>query len=170
MPEPIKVCPNCGSEFVARMEECIDCGTPLVVWYEELGELGRRPAPDPPPPASTADTSGVPHGDLVPLRKADLGLLHELAERLAQRGIPTQLGSEEGCSGSCTPVLLVRSQDAQAAFAVDQEFIRTLVPEGEALPVDLSADRCPACGTGLGGSEAECPDCGLVLGQVEAGS
>ena len=155
----VKVCPECGAEFVPTVELCFDCGATLTS-QSESGSEG---------PLATAATSnpgdeGLPDVDaMVPIQTADLDWARELRELLAARGISSRLASD--CS-SCRPTLgvFVLPRDAEAARRVAHELYLEKVPEARETAFALPAsDRCPACGAGVGELTTECPDCGLAL-------
>ena len=115
-----------------------------------------------------------PVAELVCVRASSIGWAQALSRHLAEAGISHRIevaadDEEDGSlrrPGANLPFgVFVRSEDAEAAAAVDARFIREEIPdlgeddEGEA----VQADACPACGASTGAQAEECPDCGLAL-------
>jgi hypothetical protein len=160
MGERFKVCRSCGSEFVARVEACLDCGGPL----EEVvaGGAADVGAPAAAPPEDEATT---------PLREGEPAFLRDLAERLTAAGVPHRLAVSGDCTSGCRTryAVYVRPADRAAALEVDRAFYAAAVPDGDRA-VALDAEGCPACGAAQPPAVVECPECGLVLGDPgEAG-
>src|SRR5687767_5471862 len=82
--ELFKVCPECGSEFVARVDACIDCGGPLVWADQRALEMQAMSASPVSPPA---EPPGEIPEDAVPIRQASLSWIDHLARTLSDRGI-----------------------------------------------------------------------------------
>jgi hypothetical protein len=155
MGERYKLCRECGSEFVAAVETCIDCGGPL-----EEAVLGAEEAMTAPPAGSLAAEE-----PMAPLREGEPGFLRDLAERLAIAGVPHRLAVHGDCTTGCRTryAVYVRPADWAAAMAVDRAFYAAAVPGGDGA-VELDGDGCPACGTSLAPGAVECPECGLMVG------
>lgn len=158
----VRVCPDCHAEFVATVEVCFDCDTPLET---RLADGSADPAAAALAQASPAAGAEPPAG-WVPIQTADLDWALELKERLAAAGIVARLSSD--CA-SCRPTLgvYVAPDDLAAANAVAQDLYVQKVPEAAASQVFQEADRCPACGAGLSERATSCPDCGLAFLEVE---
>jgi predicted RNA-binding Zn-ribbon protein involved in translation (DUF1610 family) len=166
--ELFKVCPQCGSEFVPRIETCVDCGSPLV-WADqrvlEMQQAGAAPA----------DSSDELPEDAVAIRQASLSWIDHLARALSDRGIQPFIREEVtpdpdpassrrlGSFGQgWYYTLYVRSEDLDLAEEIDKEVYALEVPGGRSPKVDVAAG-CPACGAFLRSSEAACPSCGLEI-------
>ena len=153
-------CPRCRCEYLARVSECADCGVALV--------------PEHALEAATQDE--LPDlSELQCIRAASVGWAQGLSLRLSEAGISHRIeaAAEEGAEsvrgepGATLPYgVWVRDADLPAARQVDEDFLRSQIPD---LPEELSDaepagdDQCPACGTAVSASAEECPDCGLVL-------
>jgi len=163
--EPV-FCPECRGEYLASARECVDCGVALVPEYE-LGTSATEALP--------------PVSELTCIRAASVGWAQALSERLAGSGISHRIeavgDAEEDESVRRQPShrlpygVYVRSEDVEAAAAIDEAFFREQIPdlpEGhEVAGASEVPDGCPACGEPADIGAAECPSCGLVLAAME---
>ncbi|NRA07664.1 MAG: hypothetical protein HRU02_05845 [Myxococcales bacterium] len=154
-------CPRCRCEYLRNVLECADCGVELVPEYS-LEALGREEMP--------------PIAELTCIRSASVGWAQALSQRLSEAGISHRIEAVpdeargESVRGEPDALLpygvWVREADLPAAREVDENFLRSQIPD---LPEDLSAhepagdEQCPACGTAVSPNAQECSDCGLVL-------
>lgn len=152
-----RICPECGAEYLPHVTECPACEVPT------------RSALDPPPPRAVAGQAlALPEGvEAVGLRSAPLPWAQELADLLADHGVPSRIARLEACGtgGSCSDryTVFVRPEDLQQAVQVDHDHLSRQVPESFTDLAQVPGDRCPACGAAVGEGDGECPDCGLVL-------
>lgn len=154
-------CPRCRCEYLAGVLECADCGAALVPEHA-LEALGRDELP------SVADLTCIRAASVgwaqgLSLRLSEAGISHRI-EAVAQEG---EAASVRGEPDALLPYgVWVREADLTAAREVDENFLRSQIPD---LPEDLSAqvpagdEQCPACGMTVSLDAEECPDCGLVL-------
>jgi hypothetical protein len=159
------VCPSCGGEFQPWVARCPDCDV-------ALGEDAPRAAP-----AEPAAPDFPPARELVCLRRGDPWYLREIAERLAEEGIPVRIdvdpsgeAAARGRGRGRVPGLglYVRPQDAARAQQVDHEYHLANAPDAEAvLRPDELLEACPACGERLAEGTAACPECGLEFPQED---
>jgi len=166
MPAGPVFCPECRGEYLASARECVDCGVPLVAAHE-LGASATEALP--------------PASELRCIRAASVGWAQALSERLASSGISHRIEAvgEDGEDDSVRRQpshrlpygVYVRSEDLEAAAAIDEAFFREQIPdlpEGhEVSGAPEVADGCPACGEPAAPGAAECPSCGLALAVVE---
>lgn len=150
---PPKICPECRVEYVHTAVECSDCHVPLV-------------AADALPEA--ADDRLADLEQLTPIRVESGSWISRLAVRLREEGIAHRVDpapARRGAHSGPLFALFVRSEDAEAARAVDAEVLRSELPELPDLPGTPSApasdEACPACGCQAPPDVSECPDCGL---------
>lgn len=166
--ELFKVCPQCGSEFVPRVETCVDCGSPLV-WADqrvlEMQQAGAAPA----------DSSDELPEDAVPLRQAGLSWIDHLARALSDRGIQPFIREEVtpdpdpassrrlGSFGQgWYYTLYVRPEDLDLAEEIDKEVYAREMPGTGRADVN-ETNNCPACGASLRSSDTACSSCGLEI-------
>jgi hypothetical protein len=163
--EPIKVCPDCGSESQNWVERCLDCGAPLVhpdqvAFHERQREESEELyAPD----------------DLVYVRTAPPSWIRALREDLDGLGIDSWIAEVEKRNELC---LFVRQGDKEAAAAVDRARFELEVPDAkggggppevarrprrEPSPEDTSIKLCPRCGGEYQLWAERCADCGVPL-------
>jgi hypothetical protein len=81
---PTRWCPTCGAEYQAGVEDCLDCGVPLV--DQPPPERSPRPAPD---PAAGHEPVGYDLSDWDRDRRAALEWM------LAGRNIPFEWGEDD---------------------------------------------------------------------------
>ena len=160
---PMKLCPQCGEEYVHSATTCVDCGVPLGFEAPAAPELPDLEAID----------------RLVPVRHAEVPWIEGLAQALAEAGIASRvvLPSElepsrlpDRGTGALRCTLYVRPEDAALAAQIDGEFAREQVPD---LPEGASSawaesESCPGCGTPLAANAEECPECGLAFAGGDA--
>jgi hypothetical protein len=139
-----KVCPSCGEEYQHWVSRCPDCDVAL--------DFARGAAPGAPP--ETAPTAAPE--DPVLLQSEGPWYLRELAEALAERGIPSRI--EKGAPALS---LYVGRGDLEDAREVAQEFAESRLPALDAEPASHDASACPACGEPLAADASACGGCGL---------
>ena len=154
-------CPRCRCEYFGRVVECADCGVALV---PEHALAASQPGELPPVSELTCvRASAVGWAQGLSLRLSEAGIAHRI------EAVPDEGGSESvrGEPDALLPYgVWVREEELAAAREVDEDFLRSQIPD---LPEDLSAqeavgdDQCPACGMAVSSDTEECPDCGLVL-------
>lgn len=161
-------CNTCGGEFRHHLDACPSCGVALesgAVRLERLRQEQQR---------RNARPASLPPGSAtVNLRRGPLRDMKELQRVLAEEGVPSILGGEEGeCGrGCCGPELYlkIRPEDADLALEIlARDFVRhTAVDSNElsraAAVFDprLAQVVCPACGCRFSPTVGACPDCGL---------
>lgn len=169
--ELFKVCPQCGSEFVPRVDSCIDCGGPLV-WADQR-VLEMRQASELPAPAESSDE--LPE-DAIAIRQASLSWIDHLARALSERGIQPFIREEVtpdpdpasdrarfgGFGQGWYYTLYVRPEDLDLAEEIDKEVYAREMPGARSVEMDV-ATGCPACGAFLRGSDTACSSCGLEI-------
>jgi hypothetical protein len=153
--DDVKLCPECGAEYFAHIEECRGCEIPLV--HPDELDTAR---------ATRIEESA---GGLVPIIEGPVDRLKEIAYGLKSRDIDCQIlkmSAPEGSSCSTKKEgfgVFVAQEAASAAAGV----IASLTNEYKELLVDVnecySKGECPACGADVMNSPHECPDCGLNL-------
>lgn len=161
-----KVCPRCRCEYLANVTECADCGVALV----PPDQLPEEVAPDELPPAS----------EMVALRIATIPFIRALSEMLQAAGISHRVDSAPGPSDEgdgrtrarrqshdVGVAVFVLPEDAEAALAVDAEFLAQQIPDQQADGEAADDESCPACGDPVALDAPECPGCGLPF--LEAG-
>lgn len=169
--ELFKVCPQCGSEFVPRVDACVDCGSALVWADQRVLEMRQAISPASPP----EETSGELPEDAQPIRLADLPWIDRLARALSDRGIQPFIREEAepnpdpasaarwGTFGQgWFYTLYVRAQDVELAEEIDREVYAREMPETGRADADVTT-ACPACGGFLRSSDTACPSCGLEI-------
>lgn len=168
--ELFKVCPECGSEFVARVDACIDCGGPLV-WADqralEMQAMSASPASPP------AEPSGEIPEDAVPIRQASLSWIDHLARALSDRGIqpfireevtpdPNAINIQGAFGHGWYYTLYVRPEDLDLAEEIDKEVYAREMPGTGRAEANVTTG-CPACEGFLRSSDTACPSCGLEI-------
>ena len=160
VPDPV-FCPECRSEYLATATVCVECDVALIA----EGALRDRPVDEMPPIS-----------ELVCIRASSVGWAQALSQRLAAAGISHRIevaadDEEDGSMrrpGANLPFgVYVRPEDAEAAAAVDAEFMQYQIPDLPApeaqAGAEAAADCCPACGASTAVDAQECSDCGLAL-------
>jgi hypothetical protein len=151
----VKVCPDCQDDYLPHVENCADCGTPLVSFEENaLKQEDKK--------RCLETTLEEP----VPIREGPVPWIDELHHMLIDSGIPCRIHADSACAGGCkgnTVELIVSSNDAERAHLRIEEYFAEAHPEARALHEMVGEGKCPACGTDVEPSAAECPDCGLNL-------
>lgn len=155
----MRVCPECGEEYLPTVDRCADCRVALVAAGVE--------------PVAVAPRELPPASQLVCLRTASLGFAQGLSDLLSEAGITHRLEadptSREGEHNARRPDSLpfgvfVREQDLAAAREVDREFMRRQFPDVSEEPsAGAAGEGCPACGAAVAADAVECPECGLAL-------
>ncbi len=154
----IKICPDCRTEYNPHIENCADCGAPLMVpdevrnLHEERKQCMERLLQNP-----------------VSVKEGNLQLMKELYKVLINSDIPCTVNADT-CTKSCCGdkyQLLVSSEDAERAVARVADHYAEVDPEFKSARDNISQGKCPACETPVGEDTVECPDCGLTLLIVE---
>lgn len=153
------VCPDCGSEFQARVTRCIDCGAPT-----RPAESGSEPHRKEKPPFSLPRES--PARGLC--QETGLGRAESLASFLEEHGVPCRIEVSEMDElkfRSSSYLVCVAEEDLERAQELRHEHLLIENPEiAEELDAFLpEIDQCPACGSRVSPENAECPSCGLAL-------
>lgn len=154
----VKICPDCGTEYFAHIQNCADCGAVLLLPEEnrKLQEERKR---------CREEILDSP----VVVREGDLDWLKELYNVLIDASIPCVIHIDrckKGCS-SHAHQLLVSESDAGRATELVEEHLMRLHPEMQASKDMSDEGRCPACGSPVNPDSVECPDCGLRLLIIE---
>jgi len=134
------------------------------------GEAPEEIPPEELPPAS----------EMVALRIASISFIRALSEMLQNAGIshrvdsaPNQADDDESSertrrqSHDAGVAIFVLPEDAEAALAVDAEFLKRQIPDQPAQNGAADDEGCPACGDPVALDAHECPGCGLPF--IEAG-
>lgn len=157
MHEDVKLCPECGAEYFAHVNECRGCGVELK-HPEEIEKQGFVPESN-------------PDAQLVCI---DMGSYHkeaELAGVLKGLGVEEaqvlKAGSGGGCSSDGYGLFVPQDVAEKSARAVEEYWLK-LHPEIKEAEDQMAEGRCPACGAECG-SYTECPECGLFLGSSDGG-
>jgi len=161
----MRVCPECGEEYLPTVIQCVHCRVALVAPGSEPIAAPARELP--------------PAADLVCIRTASQGFAQELSEWLSEAGITHRLEAQTGGGqASQQPSsaaqrarfeelpygVFVRAEDAEAAREVDRAHMRSQIPDLPEEGVNETAgEGCPACGAAVAVDAAECPECGLAL-------
>ena len=159
-PSDTVVCPDCGSEFQARVTRCIDCGAPT-----RPAEAGSEPRRKERPPFSLPRES--PARGLV--QEINLGRAESLCSYLEEHGISCRIEVSEVeeiqfKGATCSYLVCVAEEDLGRACELRHEHLLIESPEIADDFGDLPAiDQCPACGSRVSTESAECPSCGLTL-------
>lgn len=151
----IQVCPKCGSEFQPHVTQCIDCGSATETRLESpLGGLEAAP--------EERDDLSVPsEGEACSVRVGDYPAALDLAAWLEEHGVPCRVRRHSTERRSYA--VWVAPEDLERALELDRENFAAQVPDAPDMPIELPADRCPACGARIAPTAPECPDCGLVV-------
>lgn len=152
----IQVCPKCGSEFQPHVTHCIDCGGATETRLESpLSGLGAAA------PGERDDLSAPSEGEACSVRVGDFDAARDLAAWLEEHGLSCRV-RRHSADRHHHYTVWVAPEDLERALALDREQFAARVPEAPDMPIELPADRCPACGAQLA-TAPECPDCGLVV-------
>jgi len=157
-PNDTVVCPDCGSEFQARVTLCIDCGAPT-----RPAEAGSEPHRKERQPFSLPRES--PAKGLI--QDDNLEKAESLGNFLEEHGIPCRIEASE-IPGTrlkrCSYSVCVAEENLNRAIDLRHEHLLSENPEIAEEFGDFTAiDQCPACGSQVSPESAECPSCGLVL-------
>jgi len=147
-------CPKCRVGFAPDTAICPVCKIPLTSEQDFEDEPGEVPEPV----ILEDDISS-----LKELRRADVGWIHHLQDKLAEAGIPHRI--EQSLPRRMLFSVYVRPEDLPAAKDIDGEVLAEEIPDSAGmLPVeDLDFSSCPGCGNRLGEKDLKCGSCGLVL-------
>lgn len=153
----VRICPECESEYMPRVERCSDCDVALVDRAQpeddEENENDHEGEP-----RSVATSAGPPPGDYVPLVRRDKAAdLDPLGARLGTSGIPFRVDVRQGLSFE----LRVRREERAAAVAALEGLLDSSDIPSDAEPSAYEA--CPACETVLPEGARACLECGLEL-------
>lgn len=153
-----KICPDCSCDYLAHVESCLDCGTPLLSREEHRRRQEERQR-----------LREAALEEAVSLRQGELQWLEELHAVLLDSRISSKILADPNCGKGCRPVwhLLVSRRDAERAHHRLEEYFSEIHPEARETQERMSQGQCPACGTSVSPDTAECPDCGLVLLVIE---
>jgi hypothetical protein len=147
MYEDVKICPECGAEYFAHVEECNGCGVRLLS-TEEKAKMEKEAAE---PASKGADESS-------------LSRLREVAGALESSAIDYEIVKEEGPTGCSSKEgnfsLLVPKPLANRALKTIEDYWHRLHPEIKQAKEMLDKGLCPCCGSNVEGLSV-CPDCGL---------
>jgi ribosomal protein L40E len=155
-PMHIQVCPQCGSEFQPHVTQCIDCGSATETRLESPLAGLEAAAPE------VRDDLSVPtEDDACSVRVGDFDAARDLAAWLEEHGVSCRVRRHPANRRAYT--VWVAPEDLERALALDREQFAAQVPDAPDMPIELPADRCPACGAQLAPTAPECPDCGLVV-------
>ena len=164
MSEGFKVCERCGSEFVPRVESCLDCGGPLTEVDPRMTTPPLRRPPKPPPPAGEDNPLVLRRADdPTALCKEPLPYVQGLTRKLRAAGIRHDVLAPDRKDGQQKYGVFVAAVDFPAADEIHRRHFVELVPEAVGF-VDLDAGGCPACGTPPAPGAVECSECGLTIG------
>ncbi len=155
----IKICPDCGTEYFAHIENCADCGAALL-----LPEQNRKAQEE-----KMRCMEKIVENPLV-VREGDLKWINELYHVLIDSSIPCVIHVDTACKKGCRGnecQLLVSSKDAEKARERIEEHYMKIHPEIRSSKEMMSQGKCPACGSPVGSDTVECPDCGLALFIIE---
>lgn len=154
MDQDVKICPECGAEYFAHVDECRGCGVLLVFPGQETKKT-----------YTSQDDS-----PLVCIEEGTPDRLQELAGALRAVGIEPQVlraGAGSSCSGGGVGLFVPQVVAKEAVKALDEYWLKKH-PELKEMEERLNAGQCPACGATIAvstsGFVSECPDCGLNLG------
>jgi len=147
-------CPKCRVGFAPDTAICPVCKIPLTSEQDFEDEPGEVPEPV----ILEDDISS-----LKELRRADVGWIHHLQDKLAEAGIPHRI--EQSLPRRMLFSVYVRPEDLPAAKDIDGKVLAAEIPDSAGrLPVeDLDFSSCPGCGNRLGEKDLKCGSCGLVL-------
>lgn len=166
--DPIKLCPQCGSEYQLWVERCLDCDAPLVHGREGDGAAAAGiAAPEQDEPANPKEGER--------LRTAPPAWIGRLSEDLDEAGILHWVSAPEWRQD---PTLFVLPADLEAARVIDHERYALEMPEvgaarddarprrparREASSYDSETKVCPSCGGEYQLWAETCADCGVPL-------
>lgn len=164
-------CPKCETEYRSGVENCIDCGIPLITGRQFLDGKHELTAE-----FQSRSMLIDPADEMVTLRQAPVLEIKALQRLLAARRIPSILAGDgsASCGRGCAAVLAlqIKKVDIDAAqLVLAEEFIKTTgvdladLEKAEVI-YDIHSDDvvCPACGCHFSPSVGACPDCGLNFG------
>jgi predicted amidophosphoribosyltransferase len=165
--DPVKLCPQCGSEYQMWVERCLDCEVPLVHGREGEGAVVAAP---------TLELDELPYpNECVPLRYAPPRWIARLSADLDEAGIRHWVSPPKWRRD---PYLLVLPADQEAAMAIDQlryemempamthamdERARFGPPRRKPAEYDPEMKVCPSCGGEYQLWAEKCADCGVPL-------
>lgn len=159
MYEDVKICPECGAEYFAHVEECKDCGVRLL-HPEEKARLDEK-ASEP-----VCSVAGESDGSTVCIEQGLLAHLKELQGALEAEGIECEIVKSQETTPSCTKgetfSLLVPKDASGEALKAIEEYWHRLHPEVKQAEQMISEGLCPCCGSDVKGMPV-CPECGLAL-------
>jgi len=117
----ILICPDCGTEYLAHIEQCADCGAVLLLpeEHKKAQEEKKRLM------EKTIENEVV-------VREGDLNWLSELYAVLIDAGISCTVRSEAGCKKSCRCNkcrLVVSSEDFDRAQERIEKYFMEMHPE-----------------------------------------
>lgn len=154
-----KICPDCKTEYMPRVQTCADCGVLLLFPEEYKKEQEEK---------KLLQKKTVESGVVV--REGDLDWMVELRSVLIDAGIPCTIYTDDGCRKGCCGDkcrLVVSSDDIEKAQERIEEYFMEINPELRTANKLIKEGKCPACGSPVGTRSHECPDCGLTLLIVE---
>lgn len=159
--QDVKLCPECGAEYFAHVDECADCEkkllTPAELAEHESLKQGRPETP-----------SGFdPDGPLVCIDAGPYARVAELASALEAAGIERSVSKTDqpagaGCSKEDLFLLLVPRELEESAQKALEQYWHKLHPEIKKARERLDQGLCPCCSTPVG-DRSICPECGLEM-------
>lgn len=171
----MKLCPECGDEFLEHIELCPTCEVSLVVDASQLKRSNR---------SSGMSKEELLKGETVPLLEGSLAHCREI-ERVLERAeigcavYPLSLNCDSnaatlGSSCDMRYMVLVRVIELdEAKEALRGQFFAQVAKEGmgdlvtEAVDLEQEIINCPACGNSGALQDGECQSCGLYLKVLE---
>jgi hypothetical protein len=157
MYEDVKICPECGAEYFAHVQECNECGVGLV-HPEERAKMEEARGEEP--------VHEGAEDPLVCVEEGSLSRVTEVAGALESVGIVNEIVKEEGPEGGCSKgerfSLLVPRNLAKGAVKAIEDYWHRLHPEIKEAKEMLGKGLCPCCGSNVEGMPV-CPECGLEL-------
>jgi len=155
----VPFCPVCHSEFREGFERCNSCDADLVDQLEEEMDL-----------TDEAVKQALEGKELVPVTRGWLDVVKESRELLSAKRIASIIvESDEDPIHPGAPKrvqLVVSKDDLEATAEVLGDSFKQMVDEEGVAPVDLTYEKCPACGKDIAEDIEECPECGLFIGKV----
>ncbi|MEZ4387782.1 MAG: hypothetical protein R3D98_09430 [Candidatus Krumholzibacteriia bacterium] len=154
----VKICSDCGAEYLPTAQVCADCGGRLGYFADD----GSRPAvvdPD----ARIAVFLG-PYRDACRLQalleRQEITSLVEERTDLELHGF-REIEVDVDRPGYYEVLVAAADRDAATRLRQSADLPDELLPEAH----DFVEGRCPACGFAFAADPGiECPDCGLRLG------
>ena len=161
--EDVKICPECGAEYFAHVEECKECGVRLL-HPEEKAELDKKASE----PVREVGVGGA--GSDVCIEQGPHSRIRELADALDEKGIGYEIVKAEdapgGRGGACSTrhvfSLIVPEDLSEQASEAIEEYFHRLHPEVKEAKEMLDKGLCPCCGYNVEGMSV-CGECGLAL-------